>query len=128
MDIPSTPEARRVLIERELAKYSNTKHFCAAIGAYVKVLAKSIDETANWGCASVTGTKLCLEIGYVIRNAVVLSTNLPTHSNRQAKKFKFVSMAVLTCDVPNIGTAKLTIGYRKNGTAIEYCITEYSKK
>ncbi len=128
MKIPSTVEGRRLLIEKELAKYSNTKHYCPAIGSYVKVLAKSIDETANWGSMSIIGTKLCLEIGYVIRNAIVLETGLPTHSNRQTKKFKFVSMATLTCVVPEIGTAKLTIGYRRNGTAIEYCITEYSKK
>lgn len=126
--IPSTVEGRRLLIEKELAKYSNTKHYCPAIGSYVKVLARSIAETATWGSTSVVGTKLCLEIGYVIHNAIVLETNVRPHSNKQIKKFKFVEMALLTCDVPGIGTAKLTIGYRKNGTAIEYCITEYSKK
>lgn len=126
--IPKEIEARRALIERELSKYSNTKHYCNAIGSFVTILAKSVKETANWGCTSEVGTRLCLEIGFVIKNAVVLATDVPPHSNKQIKKFKFISMATLKCDVPDVGTAKLTIGYRKNGAAIEYCITEYCAK
>lgn len=128
MQIPKTIPERRIFIEEKLSKYANTKHYCKAIDSHVAILAKSIKETANWGCLSETATKLCLSIDYVIKNAIVQQTDIHPHSQKQIKKFKFIALAELICQVPKIGTAKLTIGYRKNGNAIEYCITEYIKK
>ena len=121
-------EDRRVLIEKELRYYVDNEIYCPAISSNVKILSKSVDETANWGCTSKVGTKLCLLITYVIEHAEVMSVGLPPDSNRQRKKFKFISMATLKCHVPYVGTAKLTVGYRKNGHVIEYCITEYTEK
>lgn len=126
--IPDSIPERRVLIEDKLKFYADHEVFCPAINSNVKILSKSIDETANWGCTSVVGTKLCLLIEYVIKNAEVLCLGLTPDSNRQRKKFKFVSLATLKCHVSHVGTAKLTVGYRKNGHVIEYCITEYAEK
>ena len=65
--IPDSIPERRVLIEDKLNFYANHEVFCPAINSNVKILSKSIDETANWGCTSVVGTKLCLLIEYVIK-------------------------------------------------------------
>ena len=88
------------------------------------VNSKSVKETANWAAETPNGEKMAMQLPKVIKKAIVYELNLKPKENKQQSKFHFVKLATLISDMGRLGIAKLTVGYRKSGDVIEYCITE----
>ena len=124
-NIPDTIQERRKFIIANLECYKNKCFPCKALGIDAKVLVteKSIGETAFQGAISKTATKLALQLPDVIKNATVLKLHLPIASKRQ-KDMGFTELENLITVIPRIGTAKLTVGYTKDGY-VEYAITDF---
>ena len=125
LDIPDTIQERRKFIKDNLLQYQDKSFYCKALDCKVKVIDKSIDETAYYAATSKQATKLALKLPLVIRDATILKLHLPPKIGRQSKRMKFTEIANLLTDIPRIGKAKLTVGFIENGECIEYAITEY---
>lgn len=125
MQIPQGMENRRDFLMWKLQRYAGRTFFCKALGVNIKVNADSVKETAYNAAASRKSTKLALFLPYILRNANVKDLHLPTESNKQKKVFRFVDVAVLRCNVPKVGVAKIVVGYKYSGRTIEYSITDF---
>lgn len=125
MKIPETRQERRRFLKAYLSQYANRSFYCKVLSCYVKVLDKSIDETAYQAAITTKATKLAMRLPEVIREASILELHLPPKAGRQTKRMKFIRIGNLVASIPRVGKAKLTIGYMVNGDCIEYAITEY---
>lgn len=125
LQIPYDLQGRREFLTKELKKYEGKTFYCKAIGVSVLVTKDSVDETVQNAAVSVKASKLSLYLPYIIRNCKVIELHLPTESRKQTTKFHFTDVGVFRCNVPKAGIAKIVIGYRNNGKAIEYAITDY---
>lgn len=124
-DIPDTIQERRRFIKNYLQQYQDKSFYCKSLDCKVKVIDKSIDETAYHAALSKQATKLAIHLPQIIREATVLELHLPPKMGRQRKVMKFKEIANLLAIIPRIGKAKLTVGFIENGECIEYAITEY---
>lgn len=93
----------------------------------VKLLKKSIDETAHNVRYHRKSAELALYLPYIIRNAKVIEYPLPVESKTQVNKFGFKDIAVMLCNVKNVGIAKLTVGFALIDGCVEYSITDFQK-
>jgi len=125
MKIPETKQERRRFSKAYLSQYANKSFYCRALDCRVKVLDKSIDETAYQAAITINATKLAMRLPDVIKEATILSLHLPPKTGKQTKRMKFVRIGNLVASIPRVGKAKLTVGYIVNGDCIEYAITEY---
>lgn len=125
MNIPETAQERRKFIKSQLIKYQDKSFYCRALDCKVKIIDKSIDETAYYAATSKQATKLALKLPQVIKDAEVIELHLPPKIGRQSKVMRFTEIANLLADIPRVGKAKLTVGYTANKECIEYAITEY---
>lgn len=54
-----------------------------------------------------------------------MQLHLPTRSIKQIKQFHFNEIAILTCNLKGKGIANLVIGFKDNGEAVGYSITNF---
>lgn len=118
-------QERKALLKRELPKLKG-KYFCPCLSALIIVNKESIKETIFWASKSDKSTKLALELPKAIKEAKIYKTNLQPKAGKQTKKFNFSEIFILKSEL-DIGTAKITVGYKKSGKFIEYCITNFEK-
>lgn len=128
IQIPYDMPGRQEFLLRELKAYTGKTYFCKSIGVPVMVTGDSIDETAYNASTSRKASKIALYLPYIIRNAKPLTLHLPTEARKQTTRFHFVEIGVFRCSVPKVGIAQIVIGYRRNGKAIEYAVTDYQVK
>ncbi|MBO4738485.1 MAG: hypothetical protein J5606_02880, partial [Bacteroidales bacterium] len=62
----------------------------------------------------------------VIEKAKIYRLHLQP-KQKQIERYYFNEIAILKSYIQNIGYAKLTIGYKKSGKYLEYCITNFYK-
>lgn len=127
-DIPSTLKGRRAFLEKELKKYQGKTFHCKAIGVNVIVTEKSISEIAFNAALSTKATEIALYLPFAVRNAEIVKLHLPTESHKQTRDFHFIDIGIFRCKIPKVGEAKVVIGFRRNGKAIEYSITDYQAR
>ena len=125
LQIPYDLQGRREFLTKELKKYAGKTFYCKAIGVNVIVTGNSVEETAFNASTSRKAAKIALHLPYIIRNAKIVSLHLPTESRKQTTSFHFVDIGLFRCNIQKVGIAKIVIGYRNNGKAIEYAITDY---
>ena len=128
IQIPYDLPGREDFLKRELKAYLGKTYTCKSIGVPVMVTADSIVETAYNASITRHSSKIALYLPYIIRNAKPISLHLPTESRKQTTTFHFVEIGVFRCNVPKAGIAQIVIGYRRNGKAIEYAVTDYQVK
>lgn len=125
IQIPHNMPGREDFLKRELKVYLGKTYTCKSIGVPVLVTADSIDETAFNASMSRKASKIALYLPYIIRNAKPIALHLPTGARKQTTTFHFVEIGVFRCNVPRVGIAQIIIGYRRNGKAIEYAVTDF---
>ena len=125
IQIPYGLPQRQDFLKKELEYLKGKTFFCKSIGVNVFVTADSIEETAFNAALSRHASKIALYLPYIIRNAKPIILHLPTTARKQTTTFHFVDIGVFRCNVPKVGIAQIVIGYRRNGKAIEYAITDY---
>ncbi len=123
--IPATENERREFLERRLARYANKVVECKALNANVTIIPRSIMETCHWACRSRTSAIMALNILHVIRNAAIQEKDLAPKSGNQTKKFHFIKIHILWVKIRYYGVAKLTVGEKRSGNVIEYCVTDF---
>lgn len=122
-DIPLTITERRTFLKKALQKFRGKSFICPALSnAEVWVTSNSIREIAEHASKRAASTKAALYLDKAIKNATFLKTDTPK-AGSQATKFKFVELYILSAEIKNIGKAKLTVGAKKSGKKIQYCIT-----
>ena len=122
-NIPRNQRKRHDLIVSRLERFRNKRVFSKQLKDYVYISGDSIGETAHWASKSVVSTIIALNMQGVIKNAVVVEEHKKPESRKQTRTFHFVEIIILYCYVNGFGTAKLTVGKRRKGKLMEYCIT-----
>ena len=117
---------RKKILKETFSKYVNRNFYCPCLSAWIIVNKESIKETIFWASKSDKSTKLALELPKAIKEAKIYKTNLQPKAGKQTKKFNFSEIFILKSEL-DIGTAKITVGYKKSGKFIEYCITHFKK-
>lgn len=124
-NIPEKIQERREFLQKRLSRYQSVLAYNNSLKSNVKINGNSINETAYHAASSLSSTKLALNILHIIRNARLYGNKdgYPPHSNKQLK-MKIERIFLFKCAVKGIGTAKLTIGRKRSGNYVEYCITD----
>lgn len=125
IQIPYDLPGRQEFLRKELQYLQGKTFFCKSINVNVLVTADSIEETAFNAALSRQASKIALHLPYIIRNAKPKILHLPTTARKQTTTFHFVEIGLFRCNVPKVGIAQIVIGYRRNGKAIEYAVTDY---
>ena len=120
-------QERKALLKKELPKLKGN-YYCPALDAFVTVNNDSINEIIFWAVLNDKSTKLALNINHLLTNetAEVLLKDSNIKTGKQTKKFNLKEIFILKSKI-NIGTAKLTIGVKKSGKHIQYCVTNFYK-
>ena len=120
--IPATEADRRSFLESNLQQFVGTEIFNKYFNANIFTLKKSLSEICKWAAKSKESVIAALNFDSVIANAVKVKEDA-AKPNKQTKELYFVKMYIMHCIIKGLGTAKLTVGERKNGKKITYCIT-----
>jgi len=96
-----------------------------SLGKFIHVDGDSLIETRHHSSKSYQSTLTVLELGYVLKNAILIAKDDPKPGNKSQKRF--VKMLLMECIVPKLRphviTAKLTVGVRRTGRHLQYCLT-----
>lgn len=124
-NIPRSFLERKEFLLKRLNRYQGAAVYNNSLKANVKINGKSIGETAHHASKSLSSTKLALNIIHIIRNARRYGNKdgYPIHSQKQIE-MKIERIFLFKCAVNGIGTANLTIGRKRSGNYVEYCITD----
>lgn len=120
--IPERRRDRRVMLQKWLSTFVGKDYPCPVLGGRVKVIKKSVSETANHACLDRRSTICAMMLPDVIKNARLVKTDTPK-TGRQTKEFFFKKLHVLEVHINYYGDARLTVGERAAGNFVEYCIT-----
>lgn len=123
--IPYSENGIQEFLQTELKKFQGKSYFCKALGVFVSITRKSIEETAYNCRPNRKAAEMALELPHIIEHAKIEKLDLPVKSIRQSKHFHFKQIAVLKCNMKGKGIAKLVIGFRDSGEVIEYSVTNY---
>lgn len=89
---------------------------------YINIKYLSITETKRHAAKSYTSTLALLQLDTILRYAVKIGKPKPTKRGSKNQN-NFVQIQVMKYDLVGIGTAKMTVGIKKSGEKIQYCIT-----
>lgn len=89
---------------------------------YINIRYLSITETMRHAAKSYTSTLALLQLDTILRYAVTVGK--PKQTQRGSKnQNNFVQIQVMQYDLVGIGLVKMTVGIKKSGKKIQYCIT-----
>ena len=125
LKLPYNMTGREQFLKKELKNYLGKTYRCKSLGVDVMITTDSIDETSHNASTSRKAAKIALYLPYIIRHAKPLRLHLPTIAKKQTATFHFVEIGIFRCNVHKVGIAQIIIGYRRNGKAIEYAVTDY---
>ena len=125
MQIPYSEDGIRDFIIARLFAYVNKTFYNKSLKQNILISPDSITETAQNCRPNRQAAKLALHLPYVLRNANVVKRNLEAMSKKQKNRFKFEEVAILSCNVSGVGIAKVVIGFRDTGVAVEYSVTNF---
>lgn len=92
-----------------------------SLKGYIKVDNRvSSRETPYWGSLTKESTALIVNHFNEILRFAVKKEEVDPHSNVGGR---FSSLIILERHIEGVGTAKLTVGARPDGTLVQYCIT-----
>lgn len=128
LQIPYSENGVRDFITEKLSSYIGKTYYNKHLGVNIIVTSDSVDETAQNCRPNRQAAKLALHLPYILRNAKIIELHLPVISKKQKVRFGFVDIAKLSCTVPNVGIARVIVGYRKRGDVIEYSITNFQTR
>lgn len=120
--IPATTKERKRFLQSRFAAFVGKDFPCPALGGRVKVIKKSVNETAFHASKSRRSTICALMLPAIVKSVDLVETKTPK-GGRQTKEFFFKKLHVLEVHVKYYGTARLTVGERSAGNFVEYCIT-----
>ena len=89
---------------------------------YINIRYLSITETKRHAAKSYTSTLALLQLDTILRYAVKVGKPKPTKRGSKNQD-NFVQIQVMKYDLVGIGMVKMTVGIKKSGEKIQYCIT-----
>lgn len=125
LQIPHSENGIRDYIMVRLKKYVGKTYYNKSLGVNILVNIDGVKETAQNCRPNRQAAALALHLPYILRNAKVSRLHLPIGSKAQRNRFHFVEIAELKCPVRGVGIAKVIVGYKINGRAVEYAITNF---
>ena len=101
-------------------------YFCPCLNTYVTINNDSVKEIINHACINDISTKLALNSIKLIesKKAKIIYIDEKIKKGNQSKRFHLNKMFVIKSEI-NLGVAKLTIGLKRSGNYIQYCITNF---
>lgn len=91
-----------------------------SLRGYITVNARSLRETCYWGSKTeASATVISRHMNEILRYAVKQEEVQP----RSVAGGRFEKLIILHRKVEGMGTAKLTVGVRPDGSLVQYCIT-----
>lgn len=89
---------------------------------YINVRYLSITETIRHAAKSYTSTLALFQLDTILRYSVKLGKPKPTKRGSK-NQGNFTQIQVMNYDLVGIGMVKMTVGIKKSGEKIQYCIT-----
>lgn len=112
---------REILIKSFLKKQQGCIYYCPAVNTVVKITSIGLKESIKHASLNDNSTLAVLNLPFIIKKAK-RDKEVEIHSNNQRKSnFKKMLLLKYKCDL--FGVVKLTLGIRRSGNMIYYCVT-----
>lgn len=119
-------KAREEIISQVYRKWTENnpakRVYNRSLKDYINIKYLSITETKRHAAKSYTSTLALLQLDTILRYAVKIGKPKPTKRGSKNQN-NFVQIQVMKYDLVGIGTVKMTVGIKKSGEKIQYCIT-----
>ncbi len=89
---------------------------------YINIRYLSITETMRHAAKSYTSTLALLQLDTILRYSVKFGKPKPTKRGSKNQN-DFVKIQIMHYELIGIGLVKMTVGIKKSGEKIQYCIT-----
>lgn len=96
--------------------YNNSLH------DYIHIRYLSITETMRHAAKSRKSTLAMMQLDSILRDSVKYGKPTPTKKGVK-NQAKFTKMQQMMCELKGIGQVKMTLGIKRTGEYIQYCIT-----
>ena len=103
------------------AAHPNRQQYNHNLKAYINVRYLSITETVDKAARNYLSTLAVLQLDTILQQAKKYGKPQKPKSNSNQKDF--VKMIIMHYQLVGIGTVKMTVGVKKNGDYIQYCLT-----
>ena len=119
-------KAREEIISQVYRKWTENnpdkRVYNRSLKDYINIKYLSITETKRHAAKSYTSTLALLQLDTILRYAVKIGKPKPTKRGSKNQN-NFVQIQIMKYDLVGIGTVKMTVGIKKSGEKIQYCIT-----
>ena len=119
-------KAREEIISQVYRKWTENnpdkRVYNRSLKDYINIKYLSITETKRHAAKSYTSTLALLQLDTILRYAVKIGKPKPTKRGSKNQN-NFVQIQVMKYDLVGIGIVKMTVGIKKSGEKIQYCIT-----
>ena len=107
---------------RWIEENPNKRVYNRSLKDYINVWYLSITETIRHAAKSYTSTLALLQLDTILRYSVKVGKPKPTKRGSK-NQGDFTQIQVMNYDLVGIGMVKMTVGIKKSGEKIQYCIT-----
>ena len=107
---------------RWIEENPNKRVYNRSLKDYINVRYLSITETIRHAAKSYTSTLALLQLYTILRYSVKVGKPKPTKRGSK-NQGDFTQIQVMNYDLVGIGMVKMTVGIKKSGEKIQYCIT-----
>lgn len=106
---------------RWIEENPNKRVYNRSLKDYINVRYLSITETIRHAAKSYTSTLALLQLDTILRYSVKVGKPKPTKRGSK-NQGDFTQIQVMNYDLVGIGMVKMTVGIKKSGEKIQYCI------
>ena len=121
--IPKIQKERKNFIIKQLSELKGKSYLNKDLDIYIFITSDSIKEIAEYASKSYKTTISALAIVDIIKESKYIKTDKPKEGN-QTKIFHFADLYILGCRSIETGKMKMTVGIRKEGKHLIYCISK----
>lgn len=107
---------------RWIEKNPDKRVYNRSLKDFINVRYLSITETIRHAAKSYTSTLALLQLDTILRYSVKVGKPKPTKRGSK-NQGSFTQIQVMNYDLVGIGMVKMTVGIKKSGEKIQYCIT-----
>ena len=104
-----------------LEKHPSKRAYNHSLKAYINVRYLSVNETMEKAAKTYLSTLAVLQLDTILSQARKYGPLRPPKPNSNQKPF--AKMIIMRLPLEGIGTVKMTVGLKKNGEHVQYCIT-----
>ncbi len=111
-----------LVYHRWIEENPNKRVYNRSIKDYINIRYLSITETIRHAAKSYNSTLALLQLDTILRYSIKVGSPKPTKKGIK-NQANFIKIQIMKYHLIGIGLVKMTVGIKKTGEKIQYCIT-----